>query len=85
MRLVAKPTMMSSAGKNAKNKLKAIACEIMPQRGNTRANIRNPRLMKEGLEGIARHYTHGRATAEAAHAEKPPGHELERQATNNGT
>src|SRR5580692_2313306 len=68
MRLVAKPTMMSSAGKNARNKLKAIACEIMPQRGNTRAIIRIVRLKREGLEAIARHYTHGRPSAEA----KPP-------------
>src|SRR5271167_2786076 len=85
IRLVANPTMMSSAGKNARNRLKAIACEIIPQRGNTRVIIRSVRLKREGLEAIARHYTHGRPSAEEAHAEKPPRHELERQATNGDT
>src|SRR5271170_5101836 len=68
MRLVAKPTMISSAGKNAKNKLKAIAWESMPQRGRTRATIRIVRLNREGSGTIARHYTHDRPSVEA----KPP-------------
>src|SRR5580704_19248864 len=66
IRLVANPTMMSSAGKNARNKLNAIACEIMPQRGNTRPSMRNVRPMGEGLEAIARHYTHGRVLVVAS-------------------
>src|SRR5271154_1609931 len=68
IRLVANPTMISSAGKNARNKLKAIACETIAQRGNTRATIRNVRPKREGFETIARHYTHPRPSAEA----KPP-------------
>jgi hypothetical protein len=39
MRLVANATAISNAGKKARKRLKAIACEITPHRGNTRANI----------------------------------------------
>jgi hypothetical protein len=70
MRLVANPTMMSSAGKNAKNKLKAIACEIMAQLGNTRRSIRNVRPRSERLEAIARHYTHRKLSRRGRRAAK---------------
>src|SRR5260221_13153460 len=55
--LVANPTTMSRVGKNARNKLNAMACEIMLHRGNTRANMRYARRNKEAAELIARHYT----------------------------
>src|SRR5438270_5024114 len=56
--LVANPTAMSSVGKNARNKLYAIACKIMLQRGKTRPNMLRARLAK-AAEAImdARHYT----------------------------
>src|SRR5277367_2861384 len=63
MRLVAKPTRISNAGKNVKNKLNAMACEIMLQRGNTRRNVRNAWPKREEAEAIARHYTHRRHLA----------------------
>jgi hypothetical protein len=37
--------------------LKAIACEIIPQRGNTRANVPYNRREKLTTGFIARHYT----------------------------
>lgn len=43
-RVVANPTTIKSVGKNARNKLKAMAWAIMLQRGKTRNNIRHARL-----------------------------------------
>src|SRR5712664_378759 len=57
IRLVASATATSNAGKNARNKLYAIACEIMLHRGNTRRNVRYTRRNKSAAEIIARHYT----------------------------
>ena len=56
--LVAKPTAISSVGKNARNRLYAMACEIMPQRGKTRPNMLRARLAKaaEAIMGGG-HYT----------------------------
>ena len=55
--LVAKATAISRVGKNARNKLKAIACEITPHRGNTRANIPYARRRSRAAKFIAGHYT----------------------------
>src|SRR6266850_7097738 len=57
IRLVASAPPTSNAGKNARNRLYAIACEIMLQRGNTRPNVRYARRMRSAAEIIARHYT----------------------------
>src|SRR5258707_15679188 len=66
--LVAKATAISNAGKNARNKLKAIACEMTPHRGNTRANIRYARRMSLAAKFIAGHYTfQDQSLSEAMH------------------
>src|SRR5882762_10153760 len=57
IRLVASATAISSVGKNARKRLKAIACEIMLHRGNTRANIPYTRRRSPATEIIAGHYT----------------------------
>src|SRR4029077_19288732 len=57
IRLVAKATAISRVGKNARNKLKAIACEITPHRGNTRANIPYARRRSRAAKFIAGNYT----------------------------
>src|SRR5258705_13974858 len=57
IRLVASATAISNAGKNARKRLKAMAWEITPHRGNTRANIPYTRLRIPAAEIIARHYT----------------------------
>src|SRR6266404_3888062 len=49
-RLVAMATVRSRVGKKARKRLKAMACEIMPQRGKTRARIRRPRLESKATE-----------------------------------
>jgi hypothetical protein len=51
-RLVAMPTANSSVGKKARKRLKAMACEIMAQRGNTRANTRRLRLERAAAESM---------------------------------
>src|ERR1700687_3686951 len=56
IRLVANATASSSVGKNARKRLKAIACEITLHRGNTRANTRYARR-RSPPEFIAGHYT----------------------------
>src|SRR5882724_7720141 len=55
--LVAMATTSSNVGKNATNKLKAMACEIMLQRGNTRRNIFIARRSNFIAGFIGRHYT----------------------------
>src|SRR5467141_4092390 len=57
MGLVAKPTAISRVGKNARKRLKAIACEIMLHRGNTRANTRYILRKISPPESMASHYT----------------------------
>src|SRR5260370_408173 len=57
IRLVASATAISRVGKNARKRLKAMAWEITPHRGNTRANIPYVRLRIPAAEIIARHYT----------------------------
>src|SRR5260370_34729097 len=57
IRLVANATAISSAGKNARKRLKAIACEITLQRGNTRTNIPYARRRNTAAELIAGDYT----------------------------
>src|ERR1700732_2917602 len=57
IRLVASATASSSVGKNARKRLKAIACEIMLQRGNTRANTRYILRKSSPAESMASHYT----------------------------
>jgi len=57
MGLVATPTAINKAGKKAKNKLNAMACEIMLQRGKTLANMLNARLETAADAIIVRHYT----------------------------
>src|ERR1700692_635804 len=59
MGLVATATAISKAGKKARNKLKAMACEIMLQRGNTLANMLSARLETAADAIIVRHYTRG--------------------------
>jgi hypothetical protein len=49
IQLEAKPTASSRVGKNAKNKLNAIACDMIPQRGNTRANTFQTLIAKSDL------------------------------------
>src|SRR6267378_4986635 len=56
IRLVANATASNSVGKNARKRLKAIACEITLHRGNTRANTRYARR-RSTSEFIAGHYT----------------------------
>src|SRR5713101_6501025 len=55
-RLVAMPTASNSVGKKARNKLNAMAWEIMPQRGKTRAKIRMLRLERAAAESISKQY-----------------------------
>src|SRR6266446_8141009 len=57
IRLVASATAIRSAGKNARKRLKAIACEIMLHRGNTRANVRYARRRNLAAGFITGHYT----------------------------
>src|SRR5260370_1381059 len=57
IRLVASATAISKVGKNARKRLKAMACEIMLHRGNTRANIWYARRDNPAAEIIAGHYT----------------------------
>src|SRR6266700_5146070 len=57
IRLVASATAIRSAGKNARKRLKAIACEIMLHRGNTLANVRYARRRSLATGFIAGHYT----------------------------
>src|SRR6267143_667268 len=57
IRLVASATAISNAGKNARKRLKAMAWEITPHRGKTRANIQYTRLRIPAAEIIARHYS----------------------------
>src|SRR5271157_2964154 len=51
------PTARSRVGKKARKTLKAMACEIMLQRGKTRRNI--PQMREERLRrvGIGGHYS----------------------------
>src|SRR5712664_2501599 len=68
IRLVASATAISSVGKNARKRLKAIACEITPHRGNTRANIPYKRRWSPAGEFIAGHYTRdSHSLPEASH------------------
>src|SRR6266852_1155446 len=68
IRLVASPTAISRAGKKAKKRLNAIACEITPHRGKTRANIRYARRSNPAVEFIAGHYTcDGHSLSEVLH------------------
>src|SRR6266853_4965982 len=68
IRLVASATAINNAGKNARKRLKAMACEITPHRGNTRANIPYTRLRIPAAEIIAGHYTcDGPCLCEALH------------------
>src|ERR1700741_3854291 len=60
-RLGAIATMSRSVGKNARNRLYAMACEIMLHGGNTRRNTRALRLAKDLAEIIAHQYKRGRA------------------------
>src|SRR5216683_4084705 len=57
IRLVASATAISNVGKNARKRLKAMAWEITPHRGNTRANIPYVRRRSPEAEIIAGHYT----------------------------
>src|ERR1700730_1677116 len=59
MGLVAKPTAMSNAGKKARKRLNAMACEIMLQRGKTLPNMLRARLETAADAIIVRHYTCG--------------------------
>src|SRR5467141_908734 len=71
IRLVASATAMNSVGKNARKRLKAIACEITPHRGNTRANIPYTRRRSPAAEIIAGHYTRdGPCLCEALHVRR---------------
>src|SRR5216683_6825728 len=68
IRLVANATAISRAGKNARKRLKAIACEITLHRGNTRANIRYTLRKSFPAESMASHYTcDGHSLSEALH------------------
>src|SRR5712664_1655969 len=68
IRLVANATAISSVGKNARKRLKAIACEITLHRGNTRANIRYTLRKSFPAESMASHYTcDGHSLSEALH------------------
>src|SRR5712664_2802250 len=68
IRLVANATAISNVGKNARKRLKAIACEITLHRGNTRANIPYIRRWSPAAEFIAGHYTcDGHSLSEALH------------------
>src|SRR5260370_9102690 len=68
IRLVANATAISSVGKNARKRLKAIACEITLHRGNTRANIRYTLRKSFPAESMASHYTcDGHSLSEAVH------------------
>src|SRR6266446_5197833 len=49
-RLVAMAKVSSKVGKKARKRLKAMACEIMPQRGKTRARMRRPSLESKAAE-----------------------------------
>jgi hypothetical protein len=53
----ANPAASSKVGKKAKNKLKVIACDMMPHRGNTRANTFHTLLAKSDLTPMP-HYIH---------------------------
>src|SRR5260370_15414764 len=55
-RLVAMATVSSKVGKKARKRLKAMACEIMPQRGNTRGRRRKPRFESKAAEIMWLHY-----------------------------
>ena len=57
MRVVASATAINSAGKKARKRLNAMACEIMLQRGKTRVNRLYPRFTIPAKEIIAGHYT----------------------------
>src|SRR5258708_9888447 len=57
--LVARATAMSKVGKNARNRLNAMACEIMLQRGKTRPNMLSARFETAADAIIFRHYTCG--------------------------
>src|SRR6266853_886280 len=66
IRLVASATAISKAGKNARKRLNAIACEITLQRGNTRVNIPYARPRSRAAKLIGGHYTFdGRSLPEA--------------------
>src|SRR5216117_1193041 len=53
IRLVANATAIKSVGKNARNKLKAIGCEVTLHRGNTRVNIPYARRRSRAAKFIA--------------------------------
>src|SRR6266446_8598545 len=55
-RLVAMATVSSRVGKKARKRLKAMACEIMPQRGKTRAKMRKARLESKAAEIMCDQY-----------------------------
>src|ERR1700739_4782225 len=55
-RLVAMATLSSRVGKKARKRLNAMACEIMPQRGKTRAKIRRTRLESKAAEIMCDQY-----------------------------
>ena len=55
--LVAIPTRMSSAGKNATKRLYATACAIVFVRGKTRPNTPNARFARAAEAIMSRHYT----------------------------
>src|SRR6266404_1851401 len=57
IRLVASATAINSVGKNARKRLKAIACEITLHRGNTRTNIPYTRRRSPATDIITGHYT----------------------------
>src|SRR5260370_33464084 len=68
IRLVANATAISSVGKNARKRVKAIACEITLHRGNTRTNIRYTLRKSFPAESMASHYTcDGHSLSEALH------------------
>src|SRR5260370_11026277 len=68
IRLVANATAIRRVGKNARKRLKAIACEITLHRGNTRANIRYTFRKSFPAESMASHYTcDGHSLSEALH------------------
>src|SRR5713226_6428276 len=56
--LVASATAISNAGKNARKRLNAMACEITLHLGNTRANIPYVRRRSLAPGFIAGHYTY---------------------------
>src|SRR5258707_11729331 len=60
-RLVATETASSRVGKKAKNRLKAMACEIMPHRGKMRENVRTERLKRDAAEIMSQQYKRGGA------------------------